>query len=262
MSDILKSEWELFARRISLANPDSIDLIRDRGSDVRIARGIGLNGHSVVIKLWNRHGWRSWIRRITMSTPSAREWRGLKNMQSAGLYSPEPLCRLDVIRCAAHTEAVIMQDLGKCSNAVDHLKDLIAKGDIVGEASFVEEIIVITQKMINSGFLDIDHSLPNFIASPSGKPVRLDFELIARRPWPKIWYKKYGLMVGQLIGSYVFAVQPDTKRVKAFAHRLREVLKLPTPVLSIAEEQVDVFLATQKNTNGIDIRIENLWRVD
>jgi len=34
-------DWKKFARNISLARPDSINIIRDRGSDVRIARAIG-----------------------------------------------------------------------------------------------------------------------------------------------------------------------------------------------------------------------------
>jgi len=253
-------DWKKFARNISLARPDSINIIRDRGSDVRIARAIGPDGNSVVIKLWNRRGWRSWIRRLTLSNPAVREWIGFKNMQSAGLDTPEAVCCLVGIRGASHTEAVVMRDLGKCANAVDHLKELIKHGDISGEEVFVEGIVGATQKLIHRGFLDIDHRLPNFIVSKSGKPIRLDFELIARRPWPRLWKQEYGKMLGTLIGSYVFAVQPDVKRVKYFAQRLQEVLNPPTAVLEIAEAQVKEMLEIQEKTTSIQVPIEKLWK--
>ncbi len=256
------TDWEVFAQQISLADSNNIDIIRQRGSDVRIVRAKAPNDQPVVIKLWNRHGWKSWIRRLTMTSPASREWRGLKNMRTAGLDSPEPLACLIGIQDAAHTEAVIMEDLGRCPNAVDHLKGLITKGDSVVESKFINDIITITHKMVQNGYLDTDHSLPNIVVTQSGKPIRLDFELISRRPWPKIWYREYGLMIGQLVGSYVFAVQPDTQRVRIFANKLRERLQLPALVLSIARKQVDVFLSTQKNANGIDINIDNLWELD
>lgn len=153
-----------------------------------------------------------------------------------------------------------MRDLGKCANAVDHLKELIKQCDISGEEIFVEGIVDATRKMICGGFIDIDHRLPNFIVSKSGKPIRLDFELIARRPWPRLWRQEYGKMLGTLIGSYVFAVQPDVKRVKYFAQRLQEVLNPPTAVLEIAESQVKEMLEIQEKTIAIHVPIGKLWK--
>lgn len=254
-------DWREFTRKISLAPPGSIELIRERGADVRIARVRAPDGTPVVIKLWNRPGWRGLLRRLTLGNPAGREWRGLQRLRQAGLDVPEPIAYLSRLGpAAAHTEALITRDLGPCDNGVDHLKALIAAGEFEAERLFNERIVTATALMIRRGFIDIDHRLPNFIVPPSGVPVRLDFELIARRPFPRLWKKEYARMLGTLIGSFVFAVQPDVMRAKAFAGRLRETLDPPDAVLAGAECLVHEMLAEQYRSIGLKVEIDTLWR--
>lgn len=254
-------DWGAFVRKISLAPADAIELIRERGSDVRIARVRAPDGSPVVVKLWNRPGWRGLVRRMTFGNPALREWRGLNYMRSAGLDVPEPLAYLSRLGGpAAHTEAIVTRDLGPCDNGVDHLKSLIASGDVEAEQIFTERIVRATALMIRHGYIDIDHRMPNFIVTGAGLPIRLDFELIGRRPWPNLWKREYGLMLGTLIGSYVFAVQPDIARAKAFAHSLREALDPPEAVLERAETCVREMLAVQYRAIGMNIEIDRLWR--
>ncbi|NCA89535.1 MAG: hypothetical protein EOM92_11670 [Gammaproteobacteria bacterium] len=252
--------WIDVARHISLADPETIDLIRERGSDVRIARTLSPNGEPVVIKLWNRRGLRGLLRRWIRTNPAGREWHALRRLRSAGLEVPTPLAYLTGLgRPCAHTEALITGDLGPCGDAVEHLKALIRRGDLSGEQVFVATIIQVTRTMISLGYLDTDHRLPNFVVTPLGSPVRLDFELNLWHPWHRLWTRDYGLMVGTLIGSFVFAVQPDINRVKDFARTLRLSLDPPKPVLRVAEERVDEMLSRQQAEIGLAIQVTDLW---
>lgn len=253
-------DWLDFVRRISRAGAEEIELIRERGADVRIARATAPDGSPVVVKLWNRPGWRGRLRRLSRGNPAGREWRSLCRLRALGLDVPEPIAYLpDLGGATAHTEALVTRDIGRCQDAVSHLKALISAGDRLAEHAFVERIVGATGLMLRHGYIDIDHRLPNFIVGPAGVPVRLDFELIARRPWPRAWTRAYGQMLGTLVGSFVFAVQPDQARVRHFARHLRATLTPPDSVLAAAERRVREMLATQRRGNGMRVEIENLW---
>ncbi len=255
-----RREWVEIAQRISLADPASIDLIRERGTDVRIARALGPRGERVVVKLWNRPGLRGVMRRWSRTNPAGREWDALRRLRAAGLEVPRPYAYLTGLGSpAVHTEALITGDLGLCSDAVDRLKALIREGDRTGELAFEETLIEVTRAMISLGYLDTDHRLPNFVVTPSGRPVRLDFELNLWHPFPRLWTRDYGLMLGTLIGSYVFAVQPDQDRVKAFARAIRLRLDPPKSVLNRAAVRVDEMLSRQQAEIGLAIRVTDLW---
>ena len=248
------------AQRISLADPSALDLIRQRGSDVRIARAIGPSGERVVVKLWNRPGLRGLIRRWSRTNPGGREWNALHRLSAAGLEVPTPLAYLpDLGPPSVHTEALITADLGRCGDAVEELKGLIRDGNRTREQFFVETLIEVTRTMISLGYLDTDHRLPNFVVTPAGKPVRLDFELNLWRPWHRLWTQDYGLMLGTLIGSYVFAVQPDLNRIRAFTRALRLRIDPPLPVMRVAEARVDEMLRRQQAEIGLAIQVPQLW---
>jgi hypothetical protein len=258
--DSNQRDWLSLARRISLAPPETIDLIRERGADVRIARALGPGGEAVVVKLWNRRGLRGLLRRWSGTSPAQREWTALCRLGAADLEVPRPLaCFSGLGSGAAHTDALVTGDLGVCGDAVEQVKSLIRSGDRAAEVAFVETLVEVTRTMVNLGYLDIDHRLPNFVVAPSGRPVRLDFELNLWRPWPRLWTRDYGLMLGTLVGSYVFAVQPDQERVKAFARRLRQRLDPPLAVLRLAEGRVEGMLRQQEAEIGLPIRIDDLW---
>lgn len=255
------SNWPELARHVSLGTAPNMQILRERGRDVRIARVIPPDGKaSVVVKLWNRQGWRDRLRRLARATAAQREWRTLQRLYAYGVAAPQPLAHIAHIpRPAAHTEGLIMNDLGVCSDATEHLKHLIRQGLTDQEDAFYGNLIAVTEAMIHLGLLDIDHRLPNFVVTPSGVPVRLDFELNIRRPWPRLWTRPYGLMLGTFLGSYVFAVQPDILRVRRMADRLRQRLRPPARALRIAAARVTDMLQRQRRESGITVHIEDLW---
>ncbi len=254
-------DWPELARQISLGIAPKMQMLRERGQDVRIARVIPPGGtDSVVVKLWNRHGWRDRLRRLARTTAAQREWRTLQRLSARGVVVPQPLAHIAHIpRPAAHTEGLIVGDLGNCGDATEHLKLMIRQGLVQQEEAFTAKLIEVTVAMIDLGLLDIDHRLPNFVVTPSGVPVRLDFELNVRRPWPRLWTRPYGLMLGTFLGSYVFAVQPDGARVQRLAIRLRQRLRPPRRALQIAAARVTDMLQRQRREKGISVHIENLW---
>ncbi len=254
------TDWGSLARSISLGTDPKMTILRERGGDVRIARTTHPAAGGVVVKLWNRPGLRGRLRRWGGSNPAGNEWRALVLLAAAGIPVPAPLAYLPRLPAPArHSEGLITLDLGVCGDVTEHLKGLIARGDGPGEERLTAEIVRVTTVMVHLGLLDTDHRLPNFVLTPAGTPVRLDFELLVRRPWPRWWWDSYGLMLGTLIGSYVFAVQPDRDRALAFAARLRRSLAPPRPVLRRAGQRVAAMLYRQELEIGLTPTIGELW---
>ena len=253
--------WIDLARTVSLGTARDMEILRERSGDARVARVAGPQGESVVVKLWNRPGWRGLVRRWTRTNSARREWRTLCRLHRVGLFVPEPLAYVAGLGQAVHTEGVISRDLGQCSDAVEHFKGLVRSGARDQEAEFVRQVVRATAVMVHLGLLDTDHRLPNFVVAPDGRPVRLDFELNVRTPWPRLWTRKYGLMLGTLLGSFVFAVQPDQDRALAFAAELRRELAPPRRVLLVAESRMREMLARQKREIGLDMEVDNPWKL-
>lgn len=254
------TDWVALARSISLGTDPEMTILRERGGDVRIARTIHPVAGRVVVKLWNRPGPRGQLRRWAGSNPAGNEWRALVLLAAAGIPVPEPLAHLPHLPTPArHSEGLITADLGVCGDVTARLKCLIARQDGPGEERLTAEIIRVTTVMVRLGLLDTDHRLPNFVLTPEGTPVRLDFELLVRRPWPRLWWHSYGLMLGTLLGSYVFAVQPDRDRALAFAARLRRSLEPPRPVLRRAGRRVAAMLTRQQLEIGLAPTLDDIW---
>lgn len=266
------AEWMELARAVSLGTAADMELLRERGGDVRIARVAGrVHGQDatqvagqgeggVVIKLWNRTGPRGALRRWTRTNSARREWQTLCRLHRAGLTVPRPLAYLPHLPPgAAHTEGLVSQDLGRCADATEHLKSLIRESRVEQEQRFIRQVILATATMVRLGLLDTDHRLPNFVVTPDGEPVRLDFELNVRRPWPRLWTQKYGMMLGTLLGSFVFAVQPDRQRAREFAAALGRELDPPARVRRVASARMREMLARQKREIGLDMEVPNLW---
>jgi hypothetical protein len=69
----------------------------------------------------------------------------------------------------------------------------------------------------------------------------------------------YGRMLGRLMGSYTFAVQPDDQRVRRFAQQLASQLGPPRRAMRVAQRYLDAMLAEQKARKNIDMNVANVW---
>ncbi len=250
--------WAQLAIHVSTRHCD-MTVLRERGNDVIIARVKAPNGNSVIVKCWNRRGLRGALRRLTRSNIGWREFTALRRLRQAGIPCPEPIAYRVLPRSgkARHTEALVSGDLGPCGDATERLKHLL-KTDPDAARAFDLELIRATAAMISRGLIDTDHRLPNFVIPPGGGPVRIDFELCIPVSHVSLHPKRLGEMLGTFLGSYVFAVQPDTVRATSFARELLARVAPPASALPVASAVIHRMLNRQRLESGIDTRFDLL----
>ena len=211
----------------------------------------------VIVKLWSRGGFAGRIRRLTGTDPARREARALTSLLDAGIAAPAPLGVSVLGSEADHfTDALFLEDLGSCDTAFEHLKRLIREGEEERVVDFLDEVVEITGTIVERGIVDTDHSLNNLVVTEDERLFRLDTELARRSRHAT---KPYGVMLGRLLGSFVFAVQPDLGRVPGFAGRLKRRLDPSPRVLREASAQVQRMLASQRERKSLETRVTLPW---
>jgi hypothetical protein len=155
-----------------------------------------------------------------------------------------------------YTELLITEDLGNVICGADHLRHLLATGDSCGIRRFEGDLVELTYRLLEAGVVDPDHSLLNIIVLPAGGVGRLDFELARQRRWPRLHFKLFGLMVGRLILSYTFLVQPETALAAQFSKALVNRVAPSRRAMGYARKFVSKHLDIQRMTTGIDTRLE------
>jgi hypothetical protein len=242
-----------------LAGSSRIEVL-DRGMNRTIFRWRDDNGASVVAKLWNRPDLKGSVRRCLGIDSASHEWRSLVRLDRAGLRVPRPLGRCRVpTNHQAFTEAVIMEDIGDCDDAMDYIKSLISAGEEAKIQSVEQQLIDMTVAILAAGMIDTDHSLVNVLVRNDGELIRMDVEMARWVGVPQIFGGMYGRMLGRLMGSYTFAVQPDDQRVRRFAQQLASQLGPPRRAMRVAQRYLDAMLAEQKARKNIDMNVANVW---
>ena len=240
------------ARRIGRGEPVG-QVLRHKRSDVMVVRASLDQDRSVIVKLWDRRGLKQLVRRWVGRNEPWREARALTRLNAVGTVAPRLLEELRLADASVpYSHALIIEDLGECVRAVEHVTDLLS-GALDDQLAIVEsEVIAITGDMIRAGVLDLDHSLNNMLIPPTGAARRVDLEFAVccadanRRP------RLYGTMLGRLIGTYTFAVQPGVERVSDFAERLYLNVSPPAPVRRRARQYVGQMMAGQRQSRGVD----------
>ncbi len=216
---------------------------------------IDLTPESVILKLWNRPGIRGVVRRCVGSSPAQKEMRAVRLLQKTGVSVPGIVGFHRVtIDNFPWTDAVFFEDIGNCEKAMNYVKYLLARQEEDDLAKFLDSIIEMTDSLIRGGVVDLDHNFNNIVATPDGKAVRLDFERAYRsylRWFPTVYY---GRMLGFLISSYLFAVQPNVERATDFGKKLILRTKPPTRVLRATQRYIDNTMEWQKRRRGVNTR--------
>jgi len=240
-------------------NPSAFELL-SRHEGRSVFRCPQPDGGSVVIKLWSRPGLKGAIRRSLGASTLDREWQSLCRAHELGVRVPTPLGSSALpANPDGQTAAMVSADIGPCITAVDHLKRLIASGAEPAAAEFEGELVAQTGLMIDGGLIDTDHGMVNTLVPAGGLPVRLDFEMARLVRWPRLHRAAYGAMLGHLLATHAFAVQPATERTVRFAARLSERLDPPRSVLRRAREYVDQRMAVQEQRIGLAVRVALPW---
>jgi hypothetical protein len=242
-----------------LAGSPGIEVLK-RGKNRTIFRWRDDNGDSVVAKFWKRPDLKGRVRRCLGIDSASHEWRSLIRLDRAGLRVPRPLgrCRLPPNH-QAFTEAVIMEDVGDCGDAMNYIKSLISGGDEEKIESVEQQLIEMTTAILAAGMIDTDHGLFNVLARSDGELIRMDLEMARWVGVPQIFEGMYGRMLGRLLGTYTFTVQPDDQRVRRFAQRLVSQLGPPRRAMQVAQRYLDALLAEQKARKNIDMQVANVW---
>lgn len=234
--------------------------VLSRGENRTILRSRVGDGVSLVVKLWNRPDFVGVVRRCLRIDSASHEWRSMARLRRAGLRVPRPLgCYRVPANTDGFTDAILMEDMGNCASATEHIKKLIADGDEMRLESVNHQLVEMTAVILAAGIIDTDHSLVNIVVRSDGKLVRLDLEMARWVGLPRFFTGMYGRMLGRLLGSYTFAVQPDGQRVRQFAQRLAIRLAPPTRAMRVAQRYLDGMLANQRSCTRIDMQVPNVW---
>ena len=212
--------------------------------------------NTFIVKMWSRPGIKGLLRRWSQTGSCDYEWRNLVAFESMGVPSPKPFGRYRLpLQKGKYTDAIFMEDLGQCTPSMDYVKSLIASGKLDQLNQFEQQLIEITARIVEGGMVDTDHGLVNTVIRESGQPVRLDLEM-ARKPYfMGLAWDAYGRMIGHLLATYTYAVQPQTDYTTSFAARLIDQIRPPKRVLKRANRYIKQAMAYQLKTRGVDTTV-------
>jgi hypothetical protein len=197
---------------------------------------------------------------MTRTLPFHKEQRGIELLRRSGIRVPALLGHERIQGMGLpFTDALFLEDLGPCTMAVKHVKKLIRERREEELQRFVGECIDMTRRIVAAGILDLDHHFMNIVATPSGRAARLDLEIAERQARGRLPSAPYGEMLGRLIGTFSYAVQPDgPDRVIAFSRALAEALDPPAAVLRAATIQFDTMRRIERE-KGFDMMLALPW---
>ncbi len=238
------------------AEEDDVELLKSEpGRKVVRVRRRGAD--PVIAKWWARDDLKGRIRTRTATASWDHEWQNLRALHEAGVPVPRPVGLLRVEEAGVSVHAVLMEDLGRCTVALDHVKHL-ARTDDQALRAFDVELIELTRRVLEAGFVDSDHRLNNIVVDAEGRPLRLDVEL-ARRAYPGLATRVRGQMLGRLVATYAFAVQPAVALAERFAAELARRLEPSAGTRWVAGRTVQAMLAQQREGRGIDTVMRLPW---
>ncbi len=252
-------ERVLGAAERALAQSLDVELLanNDNRRVVRLATDDG----SVIVKLWARPDLQSRLRRLWKSASVHREWNGLLRAHELRVRAPVPLGLAQLpANAGGFTDAIVMGDLGQHEVAIEHLKRLYQANHVAEAQRFEDGLIEMTVRLVGGGLLDADHGLINVVALEDGRPARIDLELarcvrdVQRQP------RLLAVMVGHLLATHTFSIQPETALTRAFADRLLARLPLNDAVLQRVGDYVQSRLDLQRLADGITTPIDLPWR--
>ncbi len=239
-----------------VSEPEACLVLKERSGDCRVVRVRDTDGNSAIVKLWNRPGVAGMLRRLTGTGSMTREKQALERLAAAGLRVPKVLGfeRLESAELP-FTDALVLEDLGECVTALEHAKALSRLQKDAELARFLGQVVDLTVGMLEAGISDRDHSFNNVVATSGGDAARLDLE-IARADTSD---RAIGDMLGRLLATLVFALQPDVEPVTRFASALRERISPSARALARARAKMEEMLAVQWRDRGIQTRVELPW---
>lgn len=253
------SKWRSQAIKAGDSWGEGVTVLRDRpdSATVRVAFP---DRSSVIMKYWNRRGWRGRFRQVSLTTPSWLEWRAMTRLWICGVAVPRPVARFSVrAEMGRFNDVLVMEDLGAVRTVQACIKEALAEGRLDVVSKLEDRVVALTAAVVRAGVLDPDHSFMNIVCAAEGRLCRLDFELARRVPVAGLRPMLYARMIARLVSSFVFTVQPDGERASRFGIRIAEELRPSRRVLRSAKREIDEMLELQRERKGIDSRLIVDW---
>jgi len=234
--------------------------LKEREGDCRVLRVEPEPGQTLIVKVWNRPGLRGVLRRLTSTTPFQRELTALERLHDVGVRVPAVL-GAGRIRVAGFpfTHVLLLEDLGDCRFAIDHVKGLLRAGRIEAVEKFLEEVVEMTGRLLAARLADIDHTFFNIVATPGGNAARLDLELAVVKRWRPLSEEFLGRMLGRLIGTLAYGCSGHGELVRRFALRLEERVGPGPRARAIAQRQIERMLEKERRAYGLDVQLDLDW---
>jgi len=183
-----------------------------------------------------------------------REWCIMKEFYELAVPVPRPiefrqLPRRDALY--SFRDAIIMEYLEDATPVCKHIHSLVDSGCAEELTLLEDNIITLTQRLLEAGYYDTDHSPHNMLLCNSAL-YRLDFGEArkSRRLWQPV--NGFGEMLGHLIAMYTFVLQPEVDRVPLFARKLFSRLSPPAAVCQYAKRFFQYRMEKQRREKGID----------
>ena len=141
-------------------------------------------------------------------------------------------------------------------NATQHIKDLLGKKNYDEVLSFSDEIMSLTSLLLDVGLVDPDHRLINLMVNETGEPVKIDLEIASIMSKYRFYENKIGDMLGTLIYSYIFAVQPHMDFAQNFSDSIIQEVNPSRYARKRAKKVIRHALSRQYDEIKIDSQIQ------
>ncbi len=212
---------------------------------------------TIILKFWVRPGIKGKLKWGLGKSSAQTEYKALEHLYNHGMRVPQPLGLCRVPACGRpYTESMFMSDLGKTVRGPDYLEDLLKKGETEKADLFLEQMIQITEELLDAKVIDTDHGINNTVVTMEEEPIRIDFEVarIVNDPYQE--HQQLAKMIGRYIITYAFVIQPDMEAIIAYAEKLYDRLKIDKKVRGLIRQYTDAAYDLQRTSRGIDYTLE------
>ena len=244
------------AAREVMGSLDSFEELKSKGPR-RVIRYPIESDKSVILKIWAGRSLKTRLAGLLRISSVCREARSLLRAKRLGVRVPSPLGFATVSwKGGVHGGAIVLEDLGNCAPAMSFIKDRIANAEEDRLAVFESRIVEMTAAMVRGNLLDEDHGILNMVVAEGDQPIRLDLERARRVISRNIRYRLYGRMLGRLLATYTFAVQPETQRTFELAIRLKEETRPSRFAWEQTKEYVEERMRVQREQKGYKMTVQ------
>ena len=160
---------------------------------------------------------------------------------------------------AEFTDALLVEDVGDRKLAMTLIKEMIGSGLNVQCEKFEDYVLEMTARIGRAGIVDPDHGFHNMLATEANEAIRIDFEVARNVLAPRWAPRLYSQMLGRLLTTYTYSVQPDSERAFRFAVRMAETMRPSRWVLKQVRAYLLTALARQRQEIGLDMRVNLQW---